>query len=153
MRGDALRRLCRAVARTRPLRTVVGLDGSPFLSKYRLARLGGWCLYLHRFHRGDADTELHNHPWWCASLVLVGGYREERLGADGPVRVFERRPGGVNVIARDVFHRVELDRGECWTLFLHATAAQPWGFIDRATRAFTPWREFFARKAAEADKA
>lgn len=143
-----LRRLCEAAAARLPVRVIEGADGSPFLSKYLIAGGGpdGWRLHLHRFHRGDEDPEMHNHPWWGASLILVGGYREERLRADGAVLRFDRGPGSVNLIGLDVFHRVDLVRGDCWTLFYSAPNAQPWGFVDRATRAFVPWREFIMRK-------
>ncbi len=148
MVADLLRRLCAALANHLPVRVIEGLDGTPFLSKHLLAGRaeGGWRLCLHRFHRGDEDPEMHNHPWWCASLVLVGGYREERLRADGAVVAFDRRPGTVNVIERDAFHRVDLVGGECWTLFLSAPASQPWGFVHRTARVFIPWREFIRQK-------
>ena len=146
--AELLRRLCEAVAGRCRVRVIEGLDGSPFLSKYLLAgrATDGWRLCLHQFHRGDEDPEPHNHPWWCASLIVVGGYREERLRADGAVVATELRPGSVNVIGLDAFHRVDLLDGECWTLFLSAPRAQRWGFVDRATRSFVPWREFIARK-------
>src|ERR1700761_128148 len=36
------------------------------------------CTYLHRFVSSDTDEELHNPPWEATSLILAGGYREER---------------------------------------------------------------------------
>src|SRR5271170_2836454 len=42
-------------------------------------------VYLHKFHRGDSDEALHNHPWlWSRSFVLAGGYIEERRLEGGP---------------------------------------------------------------------
>ncbi len=117
-----------------------------------------WQLYLHRFHRGDDDTALHSHPWaWAVSLVLVGGYWEERrvrsnyeatLGAptadaDAVVRR-EVRPGTLNVLQADTFHRVDLRDGDCWTLFLVGPKETGWFFWDRWTDITTPWRQFIA---------
>lgn len=43
-------------------------------------KLGLPGVYPHWFHRGDNDRELHCHPWeWSASLILWGGYREQRI--------------------------------------------------------------------------
>jgi hypothetical protein len=112
----------------------------------------GWGYVLHHFRRGDEARETHSHPWaWCASIILVGGYREERLRLEWPeVRVRVLRPGSVNFLRHDDFHRVDLldeERG-CWTLFVHGPKMQGWGFLDRDTREFTPWREFISRARA-----
>jgi hypothetical protein len=143
-------------AKLPPPRVIYDRAGeSPYLSRWYLLRHAskkGFALFLHRFHRGDDDVELHNHPWkWSASLILSGGYREERR-----VRVFrhhwtivtrELRPGQINIILGDDIHRVELLDGEAWSIFLagpHTGAG--WGFWNRVTKEFTPWREFITRK-------
>lgn len=145
---DLLRRLCERIAERLPVRDIEGADGSVFLSKYLLAghAHGGWHLHLHCFHRSDEDSALHNHPWHCASFILAGGYREERVRGDGAIVTFERCPGRINLIGANTFHRVELIDGPCWTLFFNLPVVQDWGFLDRRTRAFVPWREFIARK-------
>ncbi len=111
-------------------------------------------VYLHRFHRGDEDREVHNHPWdWSFSIILVGGYREQRrvldefAEADRMWSTEDRilRPGDVNHIGRHDFHRVELLDGECWTLFVAGPKTASWGFWSQQ-RGFEPWREFVNRK-------
>ena len=110
-----------------------------------------WGLYLHHFHRSDADLELHNHPWrWAVSLVLAGGYSEERRVEDGDGwRVARRRlgPWRLNFLTADTFHRVDLLERDAWTIFLVGPKAQGWGFWDRETGEYTPWREFIARQS------
>jgi len=145
-----IRRLLAAIARHLPApRVIAGADGSPYLSRWTLIDLGpGWPrVHLHRFHRSDEDQELHNHPWrWAAGVILAGGYREERRVAGDVVAVRVVRPGSLNLIHGDTFHRVELLDGECWTLFLTGSRNQEWGFWDRASGAFTPWRDFIRSK-------
>ena len=126
-----------------------------------------WQLYLHRFHRGDDDAALHNHPWrWAVSWILVGGYTEERRVRDGvpfltdifgshqatepeyAIDSVERtvvRPGTLNVLLADTFHRVDLLDGEAWSLFLVGPKIASWGFWDRTTNLYTPWRTFIER--------
>lgn len=99
-------------------------------------------VFLHYFHRGDLDRELHNHPWEDSlSLVLTGGYAERyRLGRDGTTRERYVAPFSVNRIRHDTFHRITLATDHCWTLFIAGSRVAPeredaagWGFLDEAT--------------------
>jgi hypothetical protein len=111
--------------------------------------------YLHYFFRGDADRDVHNHPWPHAlSLILTGGYTEYRWDRDRR-RLCDRiyLPGMVNRIRRDDFHRVEMMDPEagCWTLFMSYGRVAPsdgtdWGFLDTDTSRFTPWGQYLAQK-------
>lgn len=56
------------------------------------------------------------------------------------------RPGMLNVIRGDDFHRVDLIEADAWTLFVVGPkTGSSWGFWDRETGAVTPWREFLAK--------
>ena len=90
-------------------------------------------LYLHRFFRGDSDEAPHSHPWpWSVSLVLWGGYTEERLiEVDGIKYLKTRRiwPLTLNVFRPGDYHRVVKLRGsQTWTLFLTGLKSESWGF-------------------------
>lgn len=107
-------------------------------------------IYIHKFHRGDNDRELHNHPWkWALSFVFAGGYREERRTWRDEVIVRDVKPFTFNWITQDDFHRVDLVEKDAWTLFIVGPRAQSWGFWDRSTKKFTPWREHLAKRQAE----
>jgi hypothetical protein len=142
-----------ALASRFPSRPIGGSEAAPYLTRYFLAEdAAAGSVYLHHFHRGDGDPELHNHPWGGISLILAGGYREERrIGDAESYRVEQRvyRAGSVNELEADTFHRLDLleDAGECWTLFVTGPRVQTWGFWDRTSGAFTPWDEFVARRA------
>ena len=134
--------------------TIVGEDGSPYLTRVLFPRIpervplvGGLRPMVHKFHRPDGDHQLHNHPWAGTSLILAGGYREERrVGQRVEERVY--RPGDVSVLEPNTFHRIDLlepERG-CWTLFSIGPRVQSWGFWDRDGGAFTPWREALAAR-------
>jgi hypothetical protein len=129
------------------------LDGTSPFDLWGNPRVGAvwpavpWSIYLHRFHRGDIDRELHSHPWrWAVSLVLVGGYIEERRTADGRIEMKVCRPGSINRLKASDFHRVDLRDGEAWTLFLVGPKVAQWYFWDRTTDREIPWREFLASK-------
>lgn len=119
----------------------ITVGGKPYLTRYYLfgADRERGNLFLHHFHSSDQGEEFHNHPWrWGASLILAGGYVEERtrssffLGS-AKVEVLERRSGSFSYFTDEDFHRVDLldpARG-CWTLFACGARYKSWGFLDR----------------------
>ena len=134
---------------------------SPYLTRFYVSPDRAWWrrhlpgVFLHWFHRSDADRELHCHPWrWSVSLVLSGGYVEERLNEDFARIDFrvarsmhegrnlptgERRfvPGTINVIHDTTFHRVTLlDKRGALTFFIAGPKVgipddSSWGFLSR----------------------
>jgi hypothetical protein len=135
-------------AKKRSLREHVFEDGeTTYITRYVIKELpAGGKAYLHRFHRGDSDPELHNHPWSGKSLILYGGYVEERLRQNGSTVFQKFLPGNENRLEADTFHRVELLAECCWTLFVVSPKFQSWGFLDKATKKFTPWEIFIREK-------
>lgn len=129
---------CHAFARTLDHQEIRRSHDRPYLERYYAA---GWdpirqqpgpAIFLHHFVASDEPDLLHSHPWgWSVSLILVGGYREQRCGPDG--RLVERayRPGDVNVLAADDRHRIDLLASDCWTLFLAGAVEKSWSFVPR----------------------
>ena len=127
---------------------VFGYDGNPREGVTWDDRKGPVALYLHRFHRGDDDDDLHDHPWkWSIAIILAGGYSEERR-VRGTDRVIRRaiKPWTINVIRGDDFHRVDLIEDDSWSLFIAGPRVSSWSFWDRHTGETVPWRTFIARK-------
>lgn len=130
-------------------------DGSIPWNRYGDMRPGvfwpkGPGVMLHCFHRSDNALDPHSHPWkWAVSLILSGGYDEERWD---PVagKIVTRRflPGSINVLRLDDFHRVDLLAKECWSLFITGPRYSSWGFRLRKTGEFVPHREYIARTRA-----
>ncbi len=134
-----------------PFRTIE-TDGRPYLTRWYLwpgkPRSGPddngidlpFAVFIHYFHRGDEDRDQHNHPWDASvALVLAGGYREER---GNETHVY--KPGSVNVIKGDDFHRVDLldPKKGSWSLFIAGRNVQSWGFKLRDTGEFVPWQRY-----------
>lgn len=172
-----------------PLRVITRDDGKPYLERWYLCGEAGglkyfpdgqqkmrwwqhaftWlpCVYVHRFVASDDDEELHNHPWEATSLILAGGYVEERLdrsevvldlarafGLDGGKDVLKIarafKPWSVNRIYANTFHKVSLIEDDCWTLLACGKKVGTWGFLDVAKDEFVHWREHVARRARKA---
>jgi len=134
-------------------------EGGPYLLRVYLTPDRDWWrnwlpgVFLHRFFRSDSDRELHNHPWrWALSIILSGGYREERMERDR-IGVTSRIliPSEVNFITDRTFHRVDLldPVNGAWTLFIVGPRFRDWGFLSRNGRDFEHWRARDRRIAAE----
>lgn len=161
-----LRKACELAASKLRTRIITRGDARPYLGRHYIFRTAslpedvqkylGWMpsIYLHHFFTGDDEPELHNHPWGKSiSLILLGGYSEERLERDdstrrptGTTRFKTYKPGMLNFIRKDDFHKVTLLEKDAWTLFIAGDREQDWGFYDRHTQEFFPWREHVVRR-------
>jgi hypothetical protein len=134
-----------AYARTRPS-VVIPIDGKPYVTRWFLtgnaARIrralergetGMPGLWLHKFHRADADRRLHNHPYEVADTrILRGGYTELRAHGDRDAWIHVYRAGDVSRITPGTWHRIAELHGETWTLFRAGRKhGRGWGFRGR----------------------
>ena len=153
-----------------PHRLITRDDGKPYLHRWYLCgepgglkyfeegqremrwwqRAFAWlpCIYVHRFVASDDDVELHNHPWEATSLIVVGGYREERgypFKRSTFFQVF--RPWSINRIYADTFHKVTLLEEDCWSIIKCGAKIGTWGFLNVETDEFHHWRAHVAKRA------
>lgn len=148
--------LTRAFVQGRIPHEVIRIDGEAYLTRFYLngqanlrAQGEGPQFFLHHFHKSDQGRELHNHPYTGTSLILAGGYVEERmtqLDNDGlaftePTAV-RYMPGDTNQLTLDDFHRTDMVDPVfgCWTLFVTGERTQSWGFLNRTTLDFFPYK-------------
>jgi len=127
-------------------------DGRICLDRWGIEhkRLGG--IFLHRMDGPDPGVDLNDHPWSFVSIILRGGYTEQRADTRDAVRFaqiaepFEtepiehygapprglsvhRRPGTARVMRLDEAHRItHLPNGSSWSLIIHGPTRRRWGF-------------------------
>lgn len=95
-----------------------------YLTRWRLVQVPWFGIYLHAIRKPDGSRDLHDHPWSFLSLVLRGGYVEERNGW-----MTERRAGSLALRRTSDVHRVQtLTRTPTWTLLLVGPRTHEWGF-------------------------
>jgi hypothetical protein len=82
-------------------------------------------IYLHRVNANDDDRALHDHPWFCSSLILDGAYKEIT-----PTGSTVRRKGNFVVRKGTALHRLEVEEGPVWSLFITGPKYREWGFMD-----------------------
>lgn len=103
------------------------------------------CRMLHFFASADPGRELHDHPWDFGSLILAGGYVEERplersetkrpcedgsfSGYDPTLRkTVVRRVGDQRYVAATQPHRVASVCFDTWTEVETGPLQRQWGF-------------------------
>ncbi|WP_445364915.1 hypothetical protein ACJJJB_00140 (plasmid) [Microbulbifer sp. ANSA001] len=143
MEGSMLVRLLFWLSARLPCR-LIPLESGPYLERYYLGQLFGMTFYLHRFVSSDSEKHLHNHPWeWGGSLILNGGYMEERAvdmcpvaSSSGCLTEFKYRRW-FNRVNANTFHRIHKAEPETWTLFVEGTRVmvgqkrKGWGFFQQ----------------------
>lgn len=123
-------------------------DWTPYLSKMTL-RIGRWSIGVHKFHRGDADPDCHDHPFDFWTLPLTT-YVEEVLDwqglAHGGTHLYPSYTKRLNVVKAfrvhyrpaSYAHRVLYRKGyppiakRCiWTIVLKRSIEREWGFLKQ----------------------
>jgi hypothetical protein len=97
-------------------------------------------LRVHRILRKDHDADPHDHPFDFVSVILRGGYAEERLWPDGTRTV--RRYGRGSVLRRraEDAHRFLTVDPETTTFVIAGPKRRSWGF--HTPTGWVPWRVY-----------
>lgn len=95
-----------------------------------------WNVRIHWIRLPDQDRDMHDHPWNARTIILRGGYIEQRL--DGEVsRVF----GDTATLRFGEYHRIKtIFPGGAWTLFISGPYQGTWGFLVDGVK--VKWRTY-----------
>lgn len=143
-------------------------DGQVYLNRWGLShdRIGG--ILLHRMDAPDPGLDLHDHPWWFVSIILWGGYTEERADIaqasaraaradqlDGGVGLHnagvrgttvKRRWLSVRTMRQDECHTItELHGPTSWSLVIKGPRLRSWGFYP--PEGYMPAARYAAERA------
>lgn len=158
---DFLEHFCVGITESREPNQEIGRKGSPYIDRWFLARkaivpvasvapdfadVAPFMrselenLYLHGYHRGDAD-EPHDHPWPNASLVVRGWYRENVYDLERRyIATITRHRGDIVLRSARSIHAILETSENCLSLFATLRKERDWGF--HTLEGFVPWREF-----------
>lgn len=139
------------VADARPPDFIIGKPSDPYLKRWWvIPRNRFFNIYLHQFLKSDDDRALHDHPWINASILLKGEYTEHTIKRGGVNARKIYKTGAVKLRRAVAAHRVELNAGECWSLFITGPRVREWGFHCPA--GWRRWQEFVAENPGEVGK-
>lgn len=109
-----------------------------------------WCpvnIRLHWIRRPDSDRHMHDHPWNARTIILRGGYVEQRreikkgVACEAPYQVYERRAGDSAKLGFGEYHRItQVQPGGAWTLFISGPYKGVWGFLVDGVK--VQWRTY-----------
>lgn len=123
-------------------------DGRLYLQRWgwEWKKLGG--IFIHCMTAPDPGIDLHDHPFTFWSLILSGGYIEERLptrdacGYAGYAEHIESKFGAscsrgpksarkrwsLKCMRLDECHRITQLKKKTWTIVIHGPNRRAWGF-------------------------
>jgi hypothetical protein len=159
---DMLTAFCVGVTESRLPNQEIGRANSPYIDRWFLARKAQVPtfvydeidprqyargvpselenVYLHRYHRGDADVP-HDHPWPNVSLVVRGYYIEAIHDERGhEIRRETRRPGDIVLRSAGSIHAIVATSDDCLSLFATLRKEREWGFWRDGE--FIHWKDF-----------
>lgn len=125
-----------------------GDSGSAYLTRWEFLSCNYFAIYLHKFHRSDDNSSLHDHPWDFITIPLSVGYNDctYRGSSDNNGKpTFNRelmRPFIPRFRKATHIHFVELiDNKPCWTLIIRFKYVRWWGFWKKGK--FTRFDKYF----------
>lgn len=134
-------KLLKRIAAKRPPDLVIGPTDDPYMLRWWVIPRNKWFnIYLHRFLHSDDDRALHDHPWFNCSILLEGKYTEHTISDGGVHNRKEYCAGNIKFRGPRYAHRVELNNGPCWTLFITGPKMRDWGF--HCPNGWRSWEQF-----------
>jgi len=141
-------------------KTITRSEGIPYLIRYSLFSCRLFAVKVHHILMSD-DACLHSHPWPFISIILRGGYTEQRF-VNTPPKQYNAwlsnrrrkthtwyRAGSFLWRPKDSVHRLVLPKGKtAWTLVITFKKVQDWGFFT--PKGFVNWKEYHEDGGCEA---
>ena len=125
-----------------------GDSDHPYLTRWEFISSKLFAIYLHKFHRSDDNSSLHDHPWRFITIPLWIGYNDctykgttDKYG--NPDFNKERlKPFSIRFRKSTHIHFVELlDNRPAWTLIIRFNYVRYWGFWKKGK--FTRFDKYF----------
>ncbi len=121
---------------------LIGNPDDPYLMRwYLVPRNPIMNVYLHKMLHSDDDRALHDHPWPSMSICLHGLIGELYSDWGSGVQYFRyNQKGAVVFRSATMGHRLIIENGPAWTLFITGPRVRNWGFW--CPQGWRPWQEF-----------
>jgi hypothetical protein len=107
--------------------------GEVHFRRYRLLQTPWFAVYIHQLCRSDMDSDMHDHPWNFASVILEGAYHEASAYPPHFDVTHHRDCYSGDVVehkAEDV-HKIRLLSDEVWTMVFTWGRRRYWGYQTR----------------------
>lgn len=131
-----------------------GDQNSKYLTRWEFVSGKYFGIYIHKFHRSDDNSSLHDHPWNFITIPLKHGYNDCVFdgGSDEngkptflrtrmkPFHAYYRKATHIHFVEllQDMFLPVDK---QAWTLVIRFKYIKWWGFWKKGV--FTRFNEYF----------
>lgn len=120
-------------------------DDDDYLRRLRIIQTPWFGIYCHEMYTHDLDRDLHDHPWWFASLVVKGHYSESYrhtrdVGAPWLDWTRVNKRWSLHTIRLDECHRITSIAKGTTTLLLVGPRVRTWGFYTED--GWVPFNEY-----------
>lgn len=131
------------------VKEIISRTGEVHFRRWRVLQTPLCAIYVHNIRRSDEEKDPHDHPWWFASLILRGGYKE-RVWRPEETAEHVREPGSLFWHPTNVFHKITLLGDEAWTLVVTGPRTHDlWGY--RTSEGWVNHVRYRARKNASSN--
>jgi len=111
------------------VKEIISKEGNVHFRRWRILQTPWFAIYVHNILRSVEDKDPHDHPWWFMSLILWGGYVEDRVDENGRKSRHYRFAGRMFSCKTTEFHKIRLMR-PTWTLVLTGPRTHElWGYM------------------------
>lgn len=113
---------------------------SNYLIRLHIIKTPIFAICMHWILRPDRERDLHDHPVNFLSIILRGGYVEERSGK----RLAFKTRRFFNFIRATDIRRICYVNSPCITLCFMGPKIREWGFYT--SRGWIYWKDYFSAK-------
>lgn len=115
---------------------------SPYLTRREFFSSDKFAIYIHKFHRSDDNSSLHDHPWNFITIPLWRGYNDCTYSGRDDFNKKRCYPFIPVYRKANHIHYVELiDNKIAWTLVIRFKYIRWWGFWRKGI--FTQFDQYF----------
>jgi len=108
------------------IKEIKSKEGVLHFKRWQILKTPWFSIYIHGIYMHDLDAHLHNHPWKIWTMILKGGYYEDRENGQR-----SRRFGHMAYANTKAFHRINLlHRSPTYSLAIVGKRTNPkWGYL------------------------
>lgn len=119
---------------------------SGYITRLHVLKTPWFAVSIHWLNHPDVEPYLHNHPVSFLSVILWGGYTEERLISNGKygAHTADCTHNLWNFVRTTTFHKIVDVAPGTVTLCIMGPKTQEWGF--QTPKGFVSWKEYYAQQ-------
>jgi hypothetical protein len=126
------------------------ITDSEYITRLHLVKTPWFSICLHWINRPDPEPYLHDHPVSFLSLILTGGYSENRMKDGKTAQIVNHRWFNSVRASLEDRHTIVTVEPNTLTLALMGPKVREWGF--HSENGWILWKDYYQAQRAERNK-